>query len=417
MNRTAVLVALLMVTSAVGVAAPAAGGDGVETNSTADLVTLDITVVDDEGNPVGRAGVNVTYDGGYNETTTVSSGRALVDVPRGVSPSIHVRHDDYVQNFPTRTGPVNENTETEVTVHPRATATIEVADDSGPVEDARVALEKDGDPRTAESGRTDANGTYQTDGIESGDYTVTVVREGYLEEEVEFTAEVETDVSVDLQSARANVDLTVLDGHFDNATPVGDVSITMSNDGSEVATVNTDQRNGEAATRLGVNTEYTVTIEHPEYETVERELQVDEQDQIDVTYNITRTPSLSVEAAQESVDVGGTVRVVVTDEYGQPVENAVVRRGDEEVGRTDGNGVLSVPVTESGEFDVTAESDGLTADPVTIEGIGEATETETTTTESPETTEESSGGGVPGFTAGAAVLALAVSLVALRRRD
>jgi hypothetical protein len=406
-----------MVTSAVGFAAPVAGDDGVESNSTADLVTLDITVVDDEGNPVGRADVNVTYDGGHNETTTVSNGRALVDVPRGVSPSIHVRHDDYVQNFPARTGTVNENTETEVTVYSRASATIEVTDDSGAVEGARVVLEKDGDPRTVESGRTDADGTYQTDGIESGDYTVTVVREGYLEEEVEFTAEGETGVSVDLQSARTNVDLTVLDGHFDNATPVGDVSITVSNGGNEVATVNTDQRNGEAATRLGVNTEYTVTIEHPEYETVERDLQIDEQDQIDVTYNITRTPGLSIEAAQESVDVGGTVRVEVTDEYGQPVENAVVRRDDEEVGRTDGNGVLSVPVTESGEFEVTAESDGLTADPVTIEGVGEATETETTTTDGGETTEESSGGGLPGFTAGAAVLALAVSLVALRRRD
>jgi protocatechuate 3,4-dioxygenase beta subunit len=415
------MVALLMITSVVGVAVPVAGDDTGEQNSAAatedraaDLVTLDITVVDSEGDPVGRADVNVTYDSGYNETTTVSNGRALVDVPRGVTPSVHVSHDEYVQNFPARIGTANENTETEVTVYSRASASFEVTDDSGAVENARVTLEKDGDPRTVERGRTDADGTYQTDGIESGDYTVSVVREGYLEEQVEFTAEGETLVPVDLQSARTNVDVTVLDGHFDNRTPVANVSITVSNDDNEVATVTTDGRNGEAATRLGVNTEYTVLLEHPEYETVERDLEVGEQDQIDVTYNITRTPGISIEAAQESVDVGGTVRVAVTDEYGQPVENAVILRDDEEVGQTDANGVLSVPVTESGEFEVTAESDGLTADAVTIEGVGEATETAAATDQE---TEESSGGGLPGFTLGAAVIALAVSLVALRRRD
>jgi protocatechuate 3,4-dioxygenase beta subunit len=413
-----------MVTSVVGVAVPVAGDDTGEQNSAAaaedgaaDLVTLDITVVDSEGNPVGRADVNVTYDSGYNETTTVSNGRALVDVPRGVSPSVHVSHDEYAQNFPARTGTVNENTETEVMVFATASANIEVTDDSGAVENARVTLEKDGDLRTVERGRTDADGTYQTDDIESGDYTVSVVREGYLEEEVEFTAEGETPVTVDLQSARTNVDLTVLDSHFENRTPVADVSITLSNDGDQVATVTTDERNGEAATRLGVNTEYTVTLEHPEYETVERDLEVGEQDEIDVAYNITRTPGISIEAAEESVDVGGTVRVEVTDEYGQPVENAVILRDDEEVGQTDSNGVLSVPITESGEFEVTAESDGLTADAVTIEGVGEATATATATATTEQTEEESSGGGLPGFTVGAAVIALAVSLVALRRRD
>ncbi|WP_135535818.1 carboxypeptidase regulatory-like domain-containing protein [Halostella pelagica] len=424
MNRSAVLVALLLITSALGATAPLAGADSDESTPSAtadggtpDLVTLELSVVDDDGTPVGRADVNVTYDGGYNETTTVSNGRALVDVPRGVSPSIYIEHDDYVRNFPVEPQSLESNTEIEVTVHPRANATIDVSDDSGAVDGARVSLKKDGDLRTVERGRTDADGTYRTDGIEAGEYTVRVVREGYLKDEVEFTADGETTVSAELESARTNVDVTVRDGHFNNSTPVGDVSITVSNDGDEVTTVHTDTRNGEAATRLGVNTEYTVTLEHPEYETVERELEIDEQDDVAVTYNITRTPGISIEPAQDSVDVGGTVRIEVTDEYGQPIGDAVVYRGDEEVGQTDGNGVLSVPITAAGEFEITAESDGLTADAVTVEGVGEATETATPDTSGDGEETDSDGGGLPGFTVWVTVIALAATLVAFRRRD
>lgn len=425
MNRTAVLVTILTVTSVLGAGVPVAGADGGTAggaadggNATAgaDLVTLEITVVDTDGNPVGRANVNVTYDGGGNETRTFSNGEALVDVPRGVSPSVRVSHDDYVRNFPVRVGTVDESTQTEVTVYERASATIEVDDGESAVEGARVVLKKDGDLRTVERGRTDADGAYRTDAIEAGNYTATVVREGYLEEEVAFAASGEVSASVTLERARTNVDFTVLDGHFENATPVTDAEVTVSNDGDRVASLSTDDR-GEAATVLGVNAEYTVTVDHPDYETVERQLELGEQDQTAVTYNITRTPSISVAADEGSVDVGGTVRVRVTDEYGQPVGDAVVLRGDQEVGQTDANGVLSVPVVEAGEFEITAEADGLTADPVTVEGVGEETTTEEQTTPGGGDETESQGGGLPGFTAGAAVVALSAALAALRRRD
>ncbi len=408
-----------------GAAAPAAAGTEGGTE-TADLVTLELTVVDDDGNPVGRADVNVTYDGGYNETRTYSNGEALVDVPRGVTPEVHVSHGDYVRNFPARIGEVTDSATENVTVYPRSTAVVEVSDGSGAVENARVVLKKEGDLRTVERGRTNADGVFESDDVEAGTYTATVVKEGYLESTSEFYVEGTVTESVSIEGARANVDVTVLDAYFENATPVGGASVSIANDGETVATVTTSDRNGEAATRLGVNTEYDVTVEHPDYDTVEGELDVGEQESLAVTYNVTRTPTLSVNASETSVAVGGTVRVVVTDEYGEVVGDAAVYRDDTEVGTTDANGVLSVPITEAGEFEVTAESGGVSSEAVTVEGVdegGEETTTTTTTadttTDTPTTTEgdgSSDGGGLPGFTAGAAIVALGSALVALRRR-
>jgi len=420
MHRTAVFVAALLVTSAVGVAAPAAGSTMEGETRTNDLVTLEISVTDDDGDPVGRANVNVTYEGGYNETRTVSNGQALVDVPRGVSPQITVSHDEYVRNFPARVGEVTETTTAEVTVYPRSTAVIEVADSSGAVEDARVVLKKEGDLRTVERGRTNGDGVFESGDVEAGTYTATVVKEGYREATSEFSLEGTVSESIALEAARTNVDLTVLDAYFDDATPVGGASISIADDGETVATVTTDDRNGEAATRLGVNTEYDVTVEHPDYDAVERELEVGEQETIEATFNVTRTPTLTVNASESGVTVGETVRVVVTDEYGEVVGDAAVFRDDSQVGTTDANGVLSVPITETGEFEITAESGGVTSEAVAVEGV-EADEGETTTPATDDDTatgeESSDGGGLPGFTAGAAIVALAGALVALRRRQ
>ncbi len=388
-------------------------------------MTLEIAVTDDDGDPVGQADVNVTYDGGYNETTTVSNGRALVDVPRGVTPEIRVSHDDYVRNFPARIGEMTETTTANVTVYPRATAVVEVADANGAIENARVFLKKEGDPRTVDRGRTNADGVFEAEDVEAGTYTATVVKEGYLETTSEFNVQGTVTESVDIEGARTNVGFTVLDAYFENATPVGDATISLANGGETVATLTTDNRAGEAATRLGVNTEYAVTVEHPEYDTIERELAVDEQESIDATYNITRSAALSVNASRNSAAVGETIRVVVTDEYGEAVGDAAVFRDDTEVGTTDANGVLSVPITSAGEFEITAENGSVGSEPVTVEGIdegGEEPTTTTTTTEPQSTTtnttedDSSDGGGLPGFTAGAAIVALAGALVALRRR-
>ncbi|NHN47164.1 carboxypeptidase regulatory-like domain-containing protein [Halostella sp. JP-L12] len=422
MNRTVAVVALL-VASAVGAATPVAGAAGPAApastaDATADLVTLEIAVTDDEGDPVGNARVNVTYDAGENRTTTFSNGRALVDVPRNASPTVRVTHDDYVRNFPVRVGEMTESETVDVTVYPRATAVVDVSDDTGAVEGTRVSLKKEGDARTVDRGRTNAEGTYESVAVEAGEYTATVEREGYLERTIEFEADGTTVKSVTIESARANVDFVVQDAFFDDPRPVGDARISVRNDGEEVAAARTDGRNGEAATRLGVNTEYTVVVDHPDYESIERELSIDEQDAVAVTYNVTRTPTLSVDAGQERVVVGETVRVEVTDEYNQTVEGATVLRDGEEVGQTDANGVLNVPITEAGEFEITAETDDLASDPVAVRGVEEGGDETPATTAATNDTEsdESDGGGLPGFTAGAAVVALAGALVALRRR-
>lgn len=425
--NTRTLVAALLVASAVGAATPLAGiasataapaGDVATNAATADLVTIEVAVSDDDGNPVGDARVNVTYDGGENQTTTFSNGRAFVDVPRNASPKVRVTHDEYVQNFAVRVGEVDESETVDVTVYARSNALIDVSDDSGAVEGAAVTLTKDGDRRTVDSGRTDADGTFESDAVEAGEYTATVVREGYLERTVEFEADGTALRSVTVERARANADFLVQDPFFDDPRPVGDARISVRNDGKEVATARTDDRNGEAAARLGVNTDYTVVVDHPDYETIERDLSVDEQDAVAATYNVTRTPRLTVAPGQERVVVGEAVRVEVTDEYNQTVEGATVLRDGESVGETDANGVLNVPIVEAGGFEITAETDGLSSDPVTVRGVDEGGDDATTAASNDtETEEESDGGGLPGFTAGAAVAALAGALVALRRRS
>ena len=425
--NTRTLVTVLLVTIAVGAATPLAGivsataaptGDAATNAASADLVTLEVAVSDDDGNPVGNARVKVTYDEGENQTTTFSNGRAFVDVPRNASPKVRVTHDEYVQNFPVRVGEVDESETVTVTMYPRSTALIDVSDDSGAVEGAKVSLTKDGDRRTVDSGRTDADGTFESDAIEAGQYTATIQREGYLERTIEFDADGTALQSVTVERARSNADFLVQDTFFDDPRPVGDARISVRNDGEEVATARTDSRNGEAAVRLGVNTDYTVVVDHPDYESVERDLSVGEQDAVTVTYNVTRTPNLSVAAGQERVVVGETVRVEVTDEYNQTVEGVTVLRDGESVGQTDANGVLNVPIAAAGEFEITAETGDLSSVPVTVRGVDEGGNDATTAgSNDTDTQKESDGGALPGFTAGAAAVALAGALVALRRRS
>lgn len=138
--------------------------------------------------------------------------------------------------------------------------------------------------------------------------------------------------------------------------------------------------------------------------------------------SIQREPAVVVQADSDRVVVGGPVRVTVTDEYGNPVSGATVGAGDSEVGETDGNGEIRVPVESAGNVTISAESEGR-EDTVTVEGVqagggstptATATATATPSTDSP--TETSTGFG-PGFGITGALVAVLLGAIAARRRE
>lgn len=58
--------------------------------ATQEQATLDVTVVNQDGDPVSGATVNASWDGGDATATTTSSGRTLIDVPRGADVELTV---------------------------------------------------------------------------------------------------------------------------------------------------------------------------------------------------------------------------------------------------------------------------------------------------------------------------------------
>jgi hypothetical protein len=182
---------------------------------------------------------------------------------------------------------------------------------------------------------------------------------------------------------------------------------------------------GTRAVSVPVNTEFDVEVSKPGYGTTTQTVAIGESDTT-TTLAIQRTPALTVEPANTQVVVDQTVEVSVTDEYGEAVANATLQVDGEAVGTTGPEGRVRIPIDAVGEQDVTATRDGVTSDPVVVEGVAsaqQATETATPTetddagTVSTTTDGESAGSG-PGFGTGVALVALVATLAALlARRD
>jgi PGF-CTERM protein len=121
------------------------------------------------------------------------------------------------------------------------------------------------------------------------------------------------------------------------------------------------------------------------------------------------------------VVVGESTQVTVTDEYGEPVSNATVRIGDSEIGQTDADGRLTVPIDSPGNVTITVADGSLSAS-TTVESFDpdatpEPTATETATATATETAAtETPGEDGPGFGVLPALVALAGVLLFARRR-
>ncbi|MFB6142958.1 MAG: hypothetical protein ABEJ30_06405 [Halorientalis sp.] len=68
--------------------------------ATQEMSTLEVVVVNEQGDPVAGATLAVSWDGGNTTETTRANGHALVDVPTGSDVEIDIRSDQYVRNTP-----------------------------------------------------------------------------------------------------------------------------------------------------------------------------------------------------------------------------------------------------------------------------------------------------------------------------
>ncbi|WP_440989003.1 carboxypeptidase regulatory-like domain-containing protein [Haloarchaeobius baliensis] len=424
MRLTVALVCVALLVSPMTVAASSMAAPA----STADTdVTLRVTVVNAQGDPLGNAEVTVSYDGEEETSETFSNGEALFDVPEGATVEIMPNHPMLVKNNPLTVENVSGNTEITVTMHPASTGQISVVDGNGnAVADADVQLRKEGRTVLADTGTTGSDGTYTTPELERGNYTVEITKPGYYEEQTTVMLSGDTDVSVEVEQGSVTADFSVVDSHFSPAEPVR-ANIEIEDATGTIGTFETDA-SGSRSVSLDVNTRYTVTVTKEGYESVSSSFRIGERDRSQ-TFEIQRTPRLTVEPMNTQVVVGQSVRVDVTDEYDEPAVGAEVRIDGETVATTDESGTATLTVEQTGEVELTAvngsvESPGVVIEafeprtdaPTTTAPNATATSTMTETTQAPGTTEETDDGGTPGFGVAVALVALVIAALLARIR-
>lgn len=377
----------------------AASGTVAATNQT-DTVTVTVSVVAEDGEPIGSADVAATWSGGSSTVTTAANGKAFVDVPEGATVQLDVTHPDYVRNEPF----VVENASEQSVVVPmslRGSVVADVSDSNGPVADAQVVVRQSGE--VVAVGRTNTDGQFDTGAIEQGEYGVTVVKRGYFRNGTSVTVDGRERVPVTLQSGSVTLEMQVLDPHFSPPRPVGDATIQVDSVGQIQSLAS-----GESTLRVPVNADLTLTVSKDGYQTTETEVRVRESDPT-VNLSLSRTPSLNLTSVSNRVVAGERLTVEVTDEYGDPASGVSVLLDGSEAATTNDEGRATLRVEEPGEHELQASRDGVQSDPVTVDAIAESTATQTatpTTTETATATPTGTETGSPGF-------GLLVSLAAL----
>lgn len=386
-------------------------------------VTLTVSVVDQDGDPVSGAVVSATWNdgaGGPVNETTRANGQALVDVPEGADVTVDIDDDTYVRNTPVSVDDASSR-EVRVEVSEAAVATITAVDADGtPVQNARVTLYRSG--RFVTDRRTGDDGRMTSQRIEEGEYRVTVSKPGYFDTRVDRTLEGQPRREITIEEGSALVTFSVTDDHFEEPQAVRNATVTVGSVGS-VQTLS----DGEATLRVPVNDQYRTTITKDGYETTRQTLTVRESETA-LNATIQRTPRLNLTSDNRRVVVGETARLTVRDEYGDPVEGATITRNGSSVGTTNDNGVLTAEVPTAGPVEFAAQSDSLSTT-VVLEGVEAGDNRTPTPTDTPApppptatptpTPTEGPGGLIetdgPGFTPVIALVAVAL-LVALAAR-
>ena len=357
-------VGLLTALLVVSVLAPVAVGGATAQD---DTVTVTLSVVDSNGDPVGNTDLTVTWadgDGGPKNVTTASNGKAFVDVPNGSDITVEVNDDEYVRNRPFVENNVRGE-EIDVPVALSGQATISVVGENGnPISDAEVRVREGS---TIETLTTDENGEATTDRIEqrseSMAYDLVVEKPGYLNLDSTIAVTGNVSKTVTLRSATRTLNFRVVDGHFNPPRPIEGARVRIPDIGYTSQTF----ESGETSTSVPVNREYTVQANKDGYNSAAKRVVVEEENK-DVTVQITRADALTVESTNDRVVVGESTRIRVVDEYNDPVSNAQVTVDGENVGQTSQSGEFDVSIPRAGNVTIRVLDAGETAS-VTVEGI------------------------------------------------
>jgi PGF-CTERM protein len=305
-----------------------------------------------------------------------------------------------------------------VEVARKGSATVSLTSPSGPVDSASVRLVQAGE-RVA-SGETDADGTFSTGVVEQGRYTLVTGKPTYYTNRTRVDVDSEdTEVEVPMRTGATQVEVLVVDDHFDDPRPVNNATVQFG----DVGTVRTT--GGTAVFAVAVNTRHTVRATQPEYDTARRQYSVGESsDSIRLT--IQREPTLVVQPTNRQVVVGESTALDVVDAYGDPVANATISLDGESVAETDDDGEARVTIESGGNHTLTASADGVTSAEVTVVGVNAdgstlsptPTITSTATSEPTETpVPTTTSVSLPGFGPLAAVLGVVLAALVLARRD
>lgn len=399
------------------------GAPVVETAAVQDVGTVQVNVVDRSGDGLGDVEVTASWDDGEVTESTRSNGRALIDVPVDATVEFTVSDPDgeYVRNH--QPVEVSDVAGEEVTIEMAEPGDVElsVVDAGGdPVEGVELSLFHEDDNRLVDRVSTDADGTAVVSDIERRTYDVEAIRPGYNSAETTVDLDgSEASATLEIESNRVNVDFNVTDDHFDPAEPVEGAVIDIAGFGTLPPTFSDGTQNQD----LPVNDEYDITVDKEGYDPVEVTLDVGEEPtSLDVS--IQRTPAITIDQLQDAVVVDQPTLVTITNAYDEPVSGASVSLNDESVGRTDDQGQIFFNVTATGENDLTASYNGLTASG-TIVGVEPSPDTpadpdgetdDDNETEDGDDDEASDDGSGPGFGVLAAVVAVLGAALLARRR-
>ena len=374
--------------------------------ATQSQTTLTVTVVDSNGDPVAGANITASWDGRSNTKETAANGRAFVDVEEGADVELNVTADDYVRNHPFE---VEDASEEEVTVDVarKGRSTVVVRDAQGePLEDATVEFQDRF--RTAVEGETDENGRYETGTVERGEYRVTAVKPGYLQEEADVTVRSSSQQEFELERGSAQLEVTVVDDHFEEPQRLEEARVRVEDDQGEVANVRAS--GGTASLSVDVNNLYTVAVEKDGYVTSDESVRIHESDR-SVRIATQRVPTLTVEPQNRRVVVGESTTVTVVNAYDEPVAGAEIIKNNRTVGETNDDGEFTATIESTGNQGIRASQGDLESEVVAIEGVEPA---EDESTPSPTPTETDGDGA--GLGAVVALVALLGAARLARRR-
>ena len=367
--------------------------------------TLEVAVVDQDGDGIGGATINATWDGGSRTVTTASNGRAFVDVPEGDDVELNVTAEEYVRNHPlVVTDATNEEVTVDMALKGRSTVVVQDTDGE-PVEDVSIELQQEF--RIDAAGETDVTGQFSTGTIEQGEYELTAVKPGFFEETRTITIGEETREEVELERGEVQLEVTAVDDHFAEPRSL-EAQVVVGAGGEQLAELTAT--GGRASLDVDVNNRYTVAVERDGYQRSERTVEVDESPR-SVRIATQRVPELTLEPRNERVVVGESTIVRVVNAYDEPVAGVEVTRDNETVGETNENGELTVPIESTGSQGLQAVRGDLRSDVVAVEGVEPAEGSTPTPTSTSGTV-----GDAPGFGALAALIALAATALLARRR-